>query len=117
MPRVLRLLVVATAAGLWCGLFGVGGGTVMVPLLVLWLGWDARAATATSLGAIAVIAAVGVAAHLPYGTVRWGEAALVGGPALAGVVAGTALQQRLPERTIRLVFAAVLLATAGALVL
>jgi len=112
---VPRLLVVATAAGLWCGLFGVGGGTIMVPLLVLWLGWDARSATATSLAAIALIAAVAAAAHLPYGTVRWAEAALVGVPALGGVVAGTALQQRLPERAIRVVFAAVLLATAGAL--
>jgi uncharacterized protein len=87
----------------------------MVPLLVLWLGWDARSATATSLAAIALIAAVAAAAHLPYGTVRWAEAALVGVPALGGVLAGTALQQRLPERAIRVVFAAVLLATAGAM--
>lgn len=112
-----RLLVVATVAGVWCGLFGVGGGTVMVPLLVGWLGWDARRAAATSLGTVVLIALVAVAVHLPYGTVRWAEAAVVGVPALGGVLAGTALQQRLPDRTIRVLFAAVLLGVAAAMAL
>ena len=51
-PRLLRLAVIATAAGAFSGLFGVGGGTVMVPLLMLWLGYGEREATGTSLAAI-----------------------------------------------------------------
>ena len=43
--------------GLFSGLFGVGGGTVIVPLLVLWLGYEEREATGTSLAAIVLIAA------------------------------------------------------------
>jgi hypothetical protein len=50
--RPLTLMAIGTLAGLFSGLFGVGGGSVIVPLLVLWLGYDERLATATSLAAI-----------------------------------------------------------------
>ena len=57
MPRSLpRLAVIAILAGGFSGLFGVGGGGIMVPLLVLWLGYGTREATGTSLGAIVLIA-------------------------------------------------------------
>ncbi|HEX7610406.1 MAG TPA: sulfite exporter TauE/SafE family protein, partial [Solirubrobacteraceae bacterium] len=55
--RPLRLMLIGTLAGLFSGLFGVGGGSVIVPLLVLWLGYEEHAATATSLAAIVFIAA------------------------------------------------------------
>src|SRR3954467_7471585 len=51
MHRTLQLAVVGTAAGLFSGLFGVGGGAVIVPLLVLWLGYGERVAAGTSLAA------------------------------------------------------------------
>src|SRR5687767_14688059 len=57
MRRLPQLAVIGTVAGLFSGLFGVGGGIVMVPLLVLWLGFEEREATGTSLAAIIVIAA------------------------------------------------------------
>jgi uncharacterized protein len=38
-----RLVVIGTAAGAFSGLFGVGGGTIIVPLLVLWLGYQQEA--------------------------------------------------------------------------
>jgi uncharacterized membrane protein YfcA len=56
----VRLAVIATAAGAFSGLFGVGGGAVIVPLLILWMGYEEREATGTSLAAIPVIAALGV---------------------------------------------------------
>lgn len=115
--RVARLLVIGTLAGLFSGLFGVGGGTVIVPLLVLWLGYGEREATGTSLAAIVFIAAFAAAVQGIYGNVDVGYAALVGLPALAGVLAGTALQQRLRSATIALLFAAVLVASAVELVL
>ena len=103
--RIIRLAVIATAAGAFSGLFGVGGGTVMVPLLILWLGYGEREATGTSLAAIVIIAALAAGAQALYGNVDAAKAALVGVPALGGVVAGTALQQRLPERLISGLFA------------
>jgi uncharacterized membrane protein YfcA len=114
MPRerILKLAGIATAAGAFSGLFGVGGGTVIVPLLIFWLGYGEREATGTSLAAIVVIAAYATFGQALYGNVDVPEAALVGIPALAGVVAGTALQQRLPERAVALLFAALLIATA-----
>ena len=64
MPwRLARLAVIATAAGVWSGLFGVGGGIVIVPLLVLWLGYGEREATGTSLAAIVIIAVGAIALH------------------------------------------------------
>jgi uncharacterized membrane protein YfcA len=112
-----RLAVIATAAGAFSGLFGVGGGTIIVPLLILWLAYEEREATGTSLAAIIVIAAVAAAAHAFYGNVDPAAAAVVAVPALAGVVAGTAVQQRVQPWVLSGVFAVLLLASAALLVL
>ena len=105
---MLKLAVIATAGGLFSGLFGVGGGTVIVPLLILWLGYDERTATGTSLAAIVVIAAVAAAVHGGYGNLHVEEGLLVGVPAVGGVLFGTWLQQRVPTRVISLLFAALI---------
>lgn len=106
------LVAIGAMAGLFSGLFGVGGGTVIVPLLVLWLAYDERAASGTSLAAIAVIAAAAAGVQAGYGNVHAGKGLLVGLPALAGVVGGTWLQQRVPLRGISLLFAALLAGSA-----
>jgi hypothetical protein len=110
--RTLKLAAIGTAAGLFSGLFGVGGGTVIVPLLVLWFGYGEREATGTSLAAIVFIAAFAAAVQGGYGNLRVGDGLLVGVPAVGGVLAGTWLQQRLANRAIGLLFAALLVATA-----
>jgi hypothetical protein len=110
--RSLALAAIGTLAGLFSGLFGVGGGAVMVPLLVLWMGYAERAATATSLGAIALIAAFAAGVQGLYGNVHVLDAVLIGVPAVAGVLVGTWLAQRLPGRTIGLLFSLVLVASA-----
>jgi hypothetical protein len=115
-PRTLKLAVTGTLAGLFSGLFGVGGGTVMVPLLVLWLGYDERSATGTSLAAIVVIAAFATIAQGAYGNVDVLKGVLVGVPAVAGVVFGTWLQQRVRTETIGLLFALLMIAVAVDLV-
>jgi uncharacterized membrane protein YfcA len=114
--RPLKLMVIGTLAGLFSGLFGVGGGSVIVPLLVLWLGYDERSATATSLAAIIFIAAFAAAAQGLYGNVHVLDAVLIGVPAIGGVLIGTQLQQRLQQRSIALLFAAVLVASAVELI-
>ena len=114
MPRVrtLKLALTGTLAGIFSGLFGVGGGAVMVPFLVAWMGFDVRTATGTSLAAIGVIAGAAAIAQAGYGNVRPLDGLLVGLPAICGVLAGTALQQRLPQRVTQLVFAAFLVVVA-----
>jgi uncharacterized membrane protein YfcA len=110
--RRLKLMAIGTAAGLFSGLFGVGGGTVVVPLLVFWLGYGEREATGTSLAAIVFIAGFAAAVQGAYGNVRVLSALLIGVPAVGGVLIGTWLQQRLNVRTISLLFAAVLVVSA-----
>jgi uncharacterized membrane protein YfcA len=114
-PRLLRLAAIATLAGAFSGLFGVGGGTVIVPLLILWLGYEERTATGTSLAAIAIIAVLAAGVHGLFGNVDLLKGILVGVPAVGGVIAGTALQQRVPPRAISVAFAGVLIASAAIL--
>ncbi len=115
--RTLKLAAIGTAAGVFSGLFGVGGGSVIVPLLVLWLGYRPREATGTSLAAIVFIAAYAAATQGAYGNVHVLDAVLIGVPAVGGVLIGTRLQQRLETRSISLLFAVVLVASAVELLL
>lgn len=110
--RTVKLAAIGTAAGVFSGLFGVGGGTVIVPLLVLWLGYRSHEATGTSLAAIAVTASAGAAVQAAYGNVHVGKGLLVGVPAVGGVLMGTWLQQRIGVRTLSLLFSGVLVVVA-----
>ncbi len=114
--RWLKLGAIGTAAGIFSGLFGVGGGSIIVPLLVLWLGYETREATGTSLAAIVVIAAVAAAIQGFYGNVDAGQALAIGLPAVVGVLAGTWLQQRVPTKAVTLAFSAFLVLMAVQLV-
>lgn len=108
----MRLVAIGLAAGVFSALLGVGGGTIAVPLLVLLAHLPERVATATSLGAIGITALAGVVVYAIRGEVNVGYAALVGVPAVLGVLVGTALQQRV--RTSSLMYAfAVLLCSVG----
>jgi uncharacterized membrane protein YfcA len=113
--RTTRLAGIGILAGAFSGLFGVGGGLIMVPLLIM-LGYGERRATATSLCAIVIIAVVGAGAQALYGNVDAADAALLAVPAMLGVGLGVALQQRLPERTISLLFSLLLVVIAIELV-
>jgi uncharacterized membrane protein YfcA len=115
--RLVRLAVIATVAGAFSALFGVGGGALMVPLLVLWFGFGEREATGTSLAAIPLIALLGAALHGVAGNVDVAKAAIVGIPAIGGVVAGAALQQRVPVRVVAALLAALLVTSAILLIL
>ncbi len=111
--RILKLAAIGTAAGAFSGLFGVGGGTIIVPLLILWFGYGERLATGTSLAAIIIIGLLGALAQGGiYGNVRLLTGLLLSVPAVLGVLAGTAVQQRIPQRTVSLLFAALLVAVA-----
>ena len=100
----VRLLAIGLAAGVFSALFGVGGGVIIVPVLVL-AGVPTRAATGTSLAAITLTAAAGTVAYALHGDVKFGAAALLGIPGVVGVIGGVALQQRVTGRTLTLGFA------------
>jgi uncharacterized membrane protein YfcA len=110
--RLLKLAVIGTAAGIFSGLFGVGGGSVIVPLLIVWLAYQEHAATGTSLAALGIVALLAALVQAVYGNVDAAEAGLVAVPAIVGVLAGTAAQQRVPARAISGIFSVVLLAVA-----
>jgi uncharacterized protein len=104
----VRLVLIGLVAGLFSALFGVGGGIVIVPLLLLVAGFESKTATGTSLAAILITALAGASLYALEGEVDVGYAALVGLPAAVGAVAGTALQQRVTGRTVTLGFALLL---------
>lgn len=114
--RLAPLAAIGLLAGLFSGLFGVGGGVIIVPLLLLTMGYEEREATGTSLLAIVVIAVAGVAVQATHDNVHVGDGVLIGVPAILGVVGGTWLQQRTSGAVVRLCFAALLVVTAALLV-
>ena len=108
----MRLVLIGLVAGFFSALFGVGGGVVIVPLLVLLMRWEIRGATATSLAAIGITATAGTITYVVHGDVEPLYALLVGIPAAFGAAAGATLQQRLPVRTLSFLFAGLLVAIA-----
>lgn len=103
-----KLVLIGLVAGLFSALFGVGGGIVIVPLLILLAGLDGRGATGTSLAAIGITALAGTVFYAFEGHVDVAHAALVGLPAAAGAIGGTFVQQRVSGRALTLAFAALL---------
>jgi uncharacterized membrane protein YfcA len=110
--RVLIAVAIGLAAGFLAGLFGVGGGVLIVPALVIVLGVGQRLAHGTSLAAIVPIAVVGVVGYGRSGSVDWAAAVVLAGAAAVGAVIGTRWLHRLSQRLLRLVFLVFLLATA-----
>jgi uncharacterized protein len=104
----VKLVGVGVAAGFLGALFGVGGGIIIVPLLVAFAAFDQRRAAATSLAAILLSSAAGAITYSLHGEMKVGAALLVGVPAVAGVLAGVALQQRLTQRALGYGFALLL---------
>jgi uncharacterized membrane protein YfcA len=105
----VRLLAIGLVAGVFSALFGVGGGIIIVPLLVV-AGLSGRTATGTSLAAITLTAAAGAIAYGFHGDLKPGAAALIGLPAVGGVLLGVELQQRLTSKMLTLGFALLLTA-------
>jgi uncharacterized protein len=108
---------IGLAAGFFSALFGVGGGVVVVPLLVLLAGFRPLEAAATSLATVGITALFGMAAFGVLGEVSWADAVVVGLPAVAGVIVGTAVQQRVSSRLLTALLGALLVAIAIRLLL
>ncbi|WP_457099094.1 sulfite exporter TauE/SafE family protein [Microbacterium sp. P5_E9] len=105
---IVACLGIGLLAGLMSGLFGVGGGTVIVPLLVLILKFDQRLAAGTSLAAIVPTATVGVISYAVHGSVDWIAALLLAAGAIVGAQIGSYLLPRVPITALRWGFVAFL---------
>lgn len=104
-PRAyITFIGIGLLAGLLSGLFGVGGGTVIVPLLVLLLQFDQRLAAGTSLAAIVPTATVGVISYAIGGDVQWIAAIILAAGAVLGAQVGTWLLPRVPVLALQLGF-------------
>jgi uncharacterized membrane protein YfcA len=114
-PDVLQAIAVGGVAGFLSGLFGVGGGILIVPGLVLIARMQQRLAHGTSLAAIVPIAGAGVIGYLLDDKVDGAAALCIAAGAMLGAVMGTRALHVLPQRTLRLAFALILLATAARL--
>lgn len=99
-------VAVGIAGGFASGLLGVGGGTVIVPLLVFWLHLEQRTAHAASLAAIVTIGIVGATFFLAEGEVDLPLAAVLAAGGVVGSLVGVRLLDRISERGLRAVFAA-----------
>ena len=101
-PRAYAAFIgIGLLAGLLSGLFGVGGGTVIVPLLVLLLQFDQRLAAGTSLAAIVPTASVGVISYATTGSVAWIPALILAAGAVIGAQIGTRLLPRISQTALR----------------
>ncbi|RMG13356.1 MAG: sulfite exporter TauE/SafE family protein [Cyanobacteria bacterium J055] len=108
-----KILGIGVIAGFLSGLFGVGGGLVIVPLQMLFLSIPIKQAVRNSLGAIVLIAASGLARHAYNGNVLWipGDCLGIGG--IMGAQLGTRVLPKLPSRVVNLLFRLLLLGMAG----
>ena len=113
--EVIAAALLGLVGGVVGGMLGVGGGIVFVPTLALVLGLSQVDAEATSLLAVIGVGVVGAWRQYGYGNVRPRDGALLGGLSLAGVAAGVALANVLPEHALKLLFAAFMLYMAGSL--
>lgn len=110
--RVLRVVFVGLLAGFLSGLFGVGGGILIVPALVLVLGFTQRLAHGTSLAAVLPIAISSLTSYALEDKVDWKVGALLAVGAVVGAVIGTHILHRLPHDMLAIAFAVLLIATA-----
>ena len=108
-------LALGLIAGVLAGLFGVGGGILFVPTLIIVFGLGQVEAQATSLLAILPTVAAGTWRQHSYGNVRWRAAAVIGATAVVGVELGVLTATALPEETLRRLFGVLVLAVAAQL--
>lgn len=113
---MIEAVLIGVAAGAIAGMFGVGGGALSVPALVIFLGLSHIDAEATSLLAMIPVALVGAWRQERYGNLRWADGLRLGALATGGAVLGVVVANVLPERALEIAFALLLLFVAGQLV-
>ena len=114
--QIQQSLVVGILAGILAGMFGVGGGFLMVPLYVLWMGLDQRRSHATSLAAVLPIAVAGAIGYSASGYVDWHAVAALLAGSIFGAVYGVKLLGQVSLKFLQLGFAGLLYLSAMRLI-
>jgi uncharacterized protein len=112
MLELALVVVLGVGTGVLAGLFGVGGGILFVPILVLFFELGQVEAQATSLLAILPTVVAGTWRQHRYRNVHWRPAVLIGLVAVAGVQAGVLVAVALPEDVLRRLFGLLMLGAA-----
>lgn len=108
-PSAISLILVGVAGGLLSGLFGIGGGTIIVPALALWLSMPQKLSAGTSVAAILPTSIVGATSYAVQGNVDWIAALLLAVGIIAGAQLGSHLLAKLPVNAIQWAFMGFLL--------
>ena len=101
-------IITGGTGGLLAGLFGVGGGIIMVPLQIVLLNENIKKAIQTSLGVIVITAISATAGHAYSGNVLWLTGAILGFGGLLGVQFSTRFLPKLPDKVVSLAFRSLL---------
>jgi uncharacterized membrane protein YfcA len=109
----LRAIALGLIAGFLGGLFGIGGGVVVVPGLVLWLKFSQYKASGTSVATIVASAGAALVSFAGDGSVDWAAAALITLGAVTGAAIGARILHLIPARTLTRVFSVVLVVAAA----
>ena len=109
---LVPVVIVGVLAGFLAGLFGVGGGILIVPGLVLATRMSQRLAHGTSLAAVVPISVASLATYAAHDNVDWPVAVWLAIGAVLGAVIGTRLLHVLPQRTLTILFVVALVASA-----
>ena len=115
--NVALAVVIGLIAGFASGYVGVGGGFIMVPLMAAWLGIPMKRTSGTSLIAIIILAIPGVIQQAFLGHIDYLAGIMLCAGAIPGAVLGARLVPRVPERTLRFIFAGLLVVAAVMLVI
>ena len=112
LPKVsvYPLIGIGIVSGLFAAMFGIGGGVVIVPLLILLTRMPPRIAAATSLATLLLTSMIGTARYAGSGHIDWVAAIVIGVPAVVGVVVGIHFQKRLPADWLIIAFGVLIIA-------
>lgn len=114
MTIILSLILIGLLAGVLSGLVGVGGGIIMVPLLVLLLGFNQHQAQGTSLTVLVVpVTALAVFNYYKEGYINWKYAAIIAVFFVVGSYFGSKLAVSIDQKMLKKIFAAILILVAG----
>ena len=115
---ILSLILIGILAGVLSGLVGVGGGIIMVPLLVMFFGFNQHEAQGTSLAVLAVpVTAVAVFNYYKEGQINLKYAAIIALFFVLGSIVGSKFALTLDQKVLKKIFAVVLVVIAGKMLL